>query len=97
MREEKTRLTSLDRFKLWTDYAPMSLLITNYARDAGLTSENLKATVKSRLGAADLYSSSASNYLYIYVDASGAKFRVSLEFHKRLHDRASGENGFAIT
>lgn len=68
----------------------------------GLTREAIVTTVRSRLRAARLYSSSGSvlnPFLYVNVNTvpGGTGFNVDLHFQKRVSDPISGRDGIAAT
>ena len=89
-----------DRFQLWTDCAPVELVVERLTQDAidiGLTVESLETLVRSRLRSARIYTNnSRSNYLYLKVAVVGRAFSSNLRFNKRVIDTFSGLSRRAV-
>ncbi len=94
-------VTDYDRFKLWNDCRPMELIVEDLDKDEtdiGLTKDAITVAVRSRLRAARLYTAKRGpHYLYINVNVVGTAFSYSVEYKKRVKDRASGLSTFATT
>ena len=91
---------SIDRFKLFSDCQPMSLVVEGLSPDAseiGLTKESIVAAAESRLRAARLYDAEARHFLYVSVNVAGPAFSRSLELMKRVHDLSSDTINLAAT
>ena len=90
-------VTDLDRFQLFNNCEPMSLLVeslSDSAADIGLTEERLQVAAESRLRGARLYTSDRSQpYLYVNVSVGSTAFHTSLEYTKKMRDRATGYTG----
>ena len=97
---EETFTERYDRFRLFANCLPMSLIVEDLNSDAeeiGLTRDSVQAAVESRLRSARLYDSSATPYLYVNVNVYRQSFSISLEYNKFLFDGLSQNNGYAAT
>ena len=93
-------VTDYDRFRLWNDCGPMTLVVENLPKDAadiGLTREAITTAVRSRLRAARLYKADALPYLYVNVNVVGRGFGIGVEYNKLLMDPVLREFGYATT
>ena len=97
MAQNSTAPTTLDRFELWNECKPFSLLVEDldsHAAGIGLTIERIETAVRSKLRAARIYGDSHFPYFYVRVVVSSfGVYLVQLSFNKRLADPISGEEG----
>ena len=95
------RFQRLESFELFTDCAPMALVVENLpddAADIGLTRERIQTIAESRLRAARLYDVDVlSPYLHIHVRVLSRSFSIEIAFKKRLFDAESTYFGVATT
>ena len=89
-------VTDYDRFKLWNECRPLSLVVQklpDVAAAIGLTEEAIEVAVRSRLRAARLYSEdypeTAWSYLYVNVNVVDSAFGISVEYMKNVKDLAT--------
>lgn len=94
------QVTDYDRFRLWNDCQPVSLLAgfepVEDGEAAGLTVEAIETAVRSRLRAARVYDASAGPHVYVYVHVVGSAFHLSFDFLKRFIDSGSYTLDYAI-
>ena len=99
----------LDRFQLWNDCAPVSLLVEGL-QDTGksidLSKRRIETAVRSRLRAARIYSdewhtnpikSLGKPYVYVNVNIAGPAFGLQISLWKSVTDQLSGQKGAAMT
>ena len=89
-----------DRFNLWNECGPVSLLVEGMKDDAtkiGLTRERTETVVRSKLRAARIFDESADPYVYVNINVNGPAFNISLELKKRVAEAASEISSYAAT
>ena len=89
-------VSDFDRFELWNECRPMSLVVEKLPDDAaaiGLTEEAIEVAVRSRLRAARLYSEdypeTAWSHLYVNVNVVDSAFGIAVEYRKEMKDLAT--------
>ena len=90
----ETSDNDFDHFQLFANCRPMNLVVEGLGDDAskvGLARESIQAAVESRLRSARLYSSEATNWLYINVNVGDRAFSTSLSYNKEVYDPASNQ------
>ena len=78
----------LEKWRLWNDCRPVSIRVEPLLEDAkgaGLTEENLRATVESRLRRAGVYGEEADAHAYVRVSVVGEAFSVRVLFRPRVY------------
>ena len=83
--------SELDRFRLYTGCAPVSLLVEGLpikATEIGLFKDDILTTVRSRLRGARIYSSNPEHtpYLYVNVNVVGHAFSIKIALEKYVTD-----------
>ena len=102
------RMEELDRFRLFTNCAPLPLVVFVDGREeeeAELEEleERLRTMAESRLRAARLYGgpavigSTSSRSLRVFVNIAGPAFKFSVTLRKRLRDEVAAVHGEAPT
>ena len=90
-------VSELDRFKLWNDCRPMSLLVVGNGPDtAAATIEAVEIAVRSRLRAARLYSADEAGLLpllVVNVDTFNIAYGIDLDYQKFVTDFATKLTG----
>ena len=89
-----------DRFQLFNECRPMTLLVGDLSGDAAeiyLTEAAIQAAVESRLRSARLYDADALPYLYVSVSVVERAFGLNLQYKKLLYDQVTDETLFAPT
>ena len=98
---QEEQVTDFDRFQLWNDCQPVSLLAgmepEEAGETAGLTVEAIETAVRSRLRAARVYDASAGPHVYVYVHVVGPAFHMSFDFFRRFIDSDSYTLVYAIS
>ncbi len=86
-----------DRFRLWNECLPTSLLVEGLGEDAaeiGLTKDAIKVAVRSGLRGVRLYSEdraeTALSDLYVRVNISAMAFGIDTQYLKVVTDQATG-------
>ena len=85
-------VSDFDRFELWNECRPMSLVVENLPDDAaaiGLTMEAIEVAVRSRLRSARLYSDDAWAYLYDNVNVVSSGYGIGVKYYKSVMDIAT--------
>ena len=85
---------------LFSECSPIRLIVGELnpdARKIGLTEESIRAAVESRLRSARLYSSEATNWLFVNVHVLDNFYSLDMDYQKLVHDPASNQLGFADT
>jgi hypothetical protein len=90
------------RFKLWTDCAPLLLVVEELppdAADIGVTHQSVETLVRSKLRAAQIYSLEGGNpYLHVNVSVKGGDHSIVFEIGKNVTDaNYSLLSGYATT
>lgn len=90
------------RFKLWTDCAPLLLVVDDLppdAADIGLTRQSVETLVHIRLRAAQIYSTKGGTpYLHVNVSVRGGNHSIVFKFGKNVTDsKYSLLSGYATT
>lgn len=99
-----------DRFRLWADCLPMSLVVEDNWSDSPnfrLTSDAIETAVRSRLRAARIYNTTQyAGLLIVNVnvvrhdtlqrDHGRQPFNVTVQYHKLMKDVLSGERMLAV-
>ena len=89
-------ISNLDRFDLWNDCRPVTLLVAplpGTATTIGLTKDTIQTAVRSRLRAARLYSEgfseTAGSRLHINVTVIKSAYSILIQYGKEMLDRAT--------
>ncbi len=90
------------RFKLWTDCAPLLLVVEDLPPDAvdiGLTRQSIETLVGSRLRAAQIYSTEGGTpYLHVNLSVRGGNHSIVFKVGKNVTDsNYSLLSGYATT
>lgn len=96
------KVTELDRFRLWNECRPFSLVIERLSQSAtkmGLSNNSIAAATRSRLRAARLYTpdQTSPEWLYVNINVVGKAHNISLQFKKTVKDLSSGRSNYATT
>lgn len=90
------------RFKLWTDCAPLLLAVEDLppdATDIGLTRQSIETLVRSKLSAAQIYSTMGGTpYLHVNLSVRGGDHSIVFKVGKNVTDsNYSLLSGYATT
>ena len=98
--KEEAQMERLERFRLATNCAPMSIAVEHLPTQAskiGLSRTSIQTAAESRLRSARLFDSSRSIYLYIQVNVTRYAFNAKVNFNKHLYDPISKQMFTTIT
>ena len=97
-------VSDTDRFELWNECRPVSLVVEGLPDDAtaiGLTENAIEVAVRSRLRSARLYSEdrveAAWSYLYVNVNVVSVAFGTTVKYKKYVWDIATNIEHAATT